>query len=181
MEAESTLLLNRTDVQKLLSLTECVAAVERVFRLQGEGKIPSSGILGVRTQSGGLHVKIACLSGAKNYIVAKLNTNFAQNYARFGLPTIQGAIVLYDADNGRLLAVLDSMEITLKRTAAATAVAAKYLARKNSAVATICGCGEQGACSSSRAFSDISIRKGLCVRYRFKRIVASGCATFART
>jgi ornithine cyclodeaminase/alanine dehydrogenase-like protein (mu-crystallin family) len=144
MEAESTLLLNRTDVQKLLSLTECVAAVERVFRLQGEGKIPSSGILGVRTQSGGLHVKIACLSGAKNYIVAKLNTNFAQNYARFGLPTIQGAIVLYDADNGRLLAVLDSMEITLKRTAAATAVAAKYLARKNSAVATICGCGEQG-------------------------------------
>ena len=37
MEAESTLLLNRTDVQKLLSLTECVAAVEKVFRLQGEG------------------------------------------------------------------------------------------------------------------------------------------------
>ena len=96
MEAESTLLLNRTDVQRLLSLTECVVAVERVFRLQGEGKIPSSGILGVRTQSGGLHVKIACLSGAKNYIVAKLNTNFAQNYARFGLPTIQGAIVLYE-------------------------------------------------------------------------------------
>src|SRR5262249_7582568 len=34
--------------------------------------------------------------------------------------------------NGRVLAVLDSMEITIKRTAAATAVAAKYLARKNS-------------------------------------------------
>jgi alanine dehydrogenase len=152
MQAKSTLLLNRTDVQQLLGLTECVAAVERVFRLQGEGKIPSSGILGVRTQSGGLHVKIACLSGAKNYIVAKLNTNFAQNYARFGLPTIQGAIVLYDADNGRLLAVLDSMEITLKRTAAATAVAAKYLARKNSTVATICGCGEQG-CAQVRALS----------------------------
>ena len=38
MEAESTLLLNRTDVQKLLSLTECVAAVERVFRLAGRRK-----------------------------------------------------------------------------------------------------------------------------------------------
>ena len=35
------------------------------------------------------------------------------------------------------------MEITIKRTAAATAVAAKYLARQNSSVATICGCGEQ--------------------------------------
>jgi ornithine cyclodeaminase/alanine dehydrogenase-like protein (mu-crystallin family) len=144
MQAESTLLLNRSDVQQLLSLTECVDAVESIFREQGEGKIPPSGIFGVRTQSGGLHVKTAHLSGTKNYIAAKLNTNFAQNYVRFGLPTIQGLIVLYDADNGRLLTVLDSMEITTTRTAAATAVAAKYLARKNSSVATMCGCGEQG-------------------------------------
>ena len=144
MQTENTLLLNRSDIQGLLSLAECVDVVENVFRQQGEGKIPPSGILGVRTQSGGLHVKTACLSGAKNYIAAKLNTNFPQNYARFELPTIQGVIVLYDADNGRPLAVLDSMEITLKRTAAATAVAAKYLARKDSSVGTICGCGGQG-------------------------------------
>jgi alanine dehydrogenase len=144
MQTESTWLLGRSDVQELLSLTECIDAVEKAFRRQGEGKIPPSGILGVRTQRGGLHVKTACLRGTKNYIAAKLNTNFPQNFPRFGRPTIQGAIVLYDADNGRLLAVLDSMEITLKRTAAATAVAAKYLARKDSAVATICGCGEQG-------------------------------------
>ena len=143
METKSTLLLDRSDVRKLLGLTECIDAVEMVFRRQGEGKIPPSGILGVRTQGGGLHVKTA-LTGAKNYIAVKLNTNFPQNYARFGLPTIQGVIVLYDADNGRVLVVLDSMEITIKRTAAATAVAAKYLARKNSSVAVICGCGEQG-------------------------------------
>jgi ornithine cyclodeaminase/alanine dehydrogenase-like protein (mu-crystallin family) len=144
MQNDSTLLLSRSDVETLLSLSECIDAVEKVFREQGEGKIPPSGILGVRTQSGGLHIKTAYLSSTKNYIAAKLNTNFAQNYVRFGLPTIQGVIVLYDADNGRLLTVLDSMEITLKRTAAATAVAAKYLARKNSSVATICGCGVQG-------------------------------------
>jgi ornithine cyclodeaminase/alanine dehydrogenase-like protein (mu-crystallin family) len=144
MQTERTLLFNRSDVQELLSLAECIDAVERVFRQQGEGKIAPSGILGVRTQYGGLHVKTACLSTAKNYVVAKLNTNFPQNYARFGKPTIQGVIVLYDADNGQLLAVLDSIEITIKRTAAATAVAAKFLARRNSSVATICGCGEQG-------------------------------------
>nr|UXE45742.1 alanine dehydrogenase [uncultured bacterium] len=143
MQTESTRLFNRSDVQELLSLAESIDAVEKVFHRQGEGKIPPSGILGVRTESGGLHVKTACLSGAKKYIVAKLNTNFPKNYARFGKPTIQGVIVLYDADNGRLLAVLDSMEITIRRTAAATAVAAKYLARQNSSVATICGCGEQ--------------------------------------
>jgi ornithine cyclodeaminase/alanine dehydrogenase len=144
METKSTLLLNRSDVQELLGLIECIDAVEKAFRWQGEGKISPPGILGIRTQSGGLHVKTACLTGAKAYIAAKLNTNFPQNHARFGLPTIQGVIVLYDAENGRALAVLDSIEITIKRTAAATAVAAKYLARTNSSVATICGCGEQG-------------------------------------
>jgi alanine dehydrogenase len=144
MQTESTLLLNRSEVQKLLSLAECVDVIERVFFQQGEGKIPPSGILGVRARSGGLHVKTAYLSSAKNYIAVKLNTNFPQNHALFGLPTIQGVIVLCDADNGRTLAVLDSMEITLTRTAAATAVATKYLARKDSSVATICGCGKQG-------------------------------------
>jgi alanine dehydrogenase len=144
METKSTLLLNRSNVHELLGLTECIDAVEAAFRLQGEGKISEPGILGMRTHNGGLHVKTACLTGAKTYIAAKLNTNFPQNRARFGLPTIQGLILLYDAENGRALAVLDSIEITIKRTAAATAVAAKYLARTNSSVATICGCGEQG-------------------------------------
>src|SRR5215471_16804921 len=144
METKRTLLLGRSDIRELLGLTECIDAVEMVFRRQGEGKIPQLGILGVRTHSGGLHVKTASLTGAKNYVAVKLNTNFPQNYARFGLPTIQGVIVLYDADNGRVLAVLDSTEITIKRTAAATAVAAKYLARKNSSVVAICGCGDQG-------------------------------------
>src|SRR5215831_7803164 len=159
MQTESTMLFNRSDVQELLSLAECIDAVEKVFYRQGEGKIPPSGILGVRTQTGGLHVKTACLSGAKKYIVAKLNTNFPQNYARFGKPTIQGVIVLYDADNGRLLAVLDSMEITIQRTAAATAIAAKYLARQNSSVATICGCGEQARAQLRALCLILSLRK----------------------
>jgi alanine dehydrogenase len=159
MQTESTLLFNRSDVQELLSLAECIDAVEKVFHRQGEGKIPPSGILGVRAKSGGLHVKTARLTGAKNYIAVKVNTNFPRNYARFGLPTLQGVIVLYDAEDGRALAVLDSMEITIKRTAAATAVAAKYLARQNSSVATICGCGEQ-ACAQLRALCLVlSLRK----------------------
>jgi ornithine cyclodeaminase/alanine dehydrogenase len=60
------------------------------------------------------------------------------------LPTIQGVIIVCDAENGYPLAVMDSIEITILRTGAATAVAAKYLARPDSHVATICGCGNQG-------------------------------------
>jgi ornithine cyclodeaminase/alanine dehydrogenase len=60
------------------------------------------------------------------------------------MPNIQGLVVLCDATNGYPLAVMDSIEITILRTGAATAVAAKHLARPDAKVATICGCGNQG-------------------------------------
>jgi len=144
MQFEGTLLLRRSDIERLLSLRDCIDAVENVFRLLGEGKVPAPGILGVRALGGGLHVKAGLLPGDRNYLVAKLNANFPGNNAHFGLPTIQGMIVVFDAENGVPLAILDSIDITMKRTAAASAVAAKYLARKESSVATICGCGQQG-------------------------------------
>ena len=50
-------------------------------------------------------------------------------------------------ENGYPLAVMDSMEITVIRTGAATGAAAKYLARDDSTVITICGCGNQGRIS----------------------------------
>jgi ornithine cyclodeaminase/alanine dehydrogenase-like protein (mu-crystallin family) len=53
-------------------------------------------------------------------------------------------VLLYDAEKGTPLAVMDSMEITAIRTAAATAIAAKYLARDDARTLTICGCGIQG-------------------------------------
>jgi len=144
MQTEGTRLLRRSDIESLLSLRDCIDAVDEIFRLQGEGKVPAPGILGVRATGGGLHIKAGLLPGNRNYFVAKLNANFPGNNARFGLPTIQGVIVAFDAESGAPLAILDSIDITLKRTAAASAVAAKYLARKDSSVATICGCGQQG-------------------------------------
>jgi len=144
IQFEKTLLLRRTDVEELLRLHECIAAVDGIFRLQGEGKVPPPRILGVNAPRGGLHVKAGLLPGDRNYLVAKLNANFPGKNAHFGLPTIQGVIVVFDANNGVPLAILDSIDITIKRTAAASAVAAKYLARKESSVATICGCGRQG-------------------------------------
>jgi alanine dehydrogenase len=141
--SEETLLLGRSDVDRLLTLDECITAVEDVFRLQGQGKLSPPGILGVHAPDGGLHVKAGLLPGQKSYIVAKLNTNFPANSKRFGLPTIQGVIVVYDAENGRPLGILDSIDVTIKRTAAASAVAAKCLARPDSSVITICGCGQQ--------------------------------------
>ncbi|MBZ5705927.1 MAG: ornithine cyclodeaminase family protein [Acidobacteriia bacterium] len=144
MKSPGTLLLRRDDVARLLSMEDCIAAVEQAFRLYGEGKAAPPGVLGVNVEGGGFHIKAGVLALRQSYFAAKVNANFPDNRKRFDLPTIQGVIVLCDATNGRPLAVMDSMEITAQRTGAATAVAAKYLARQNSTVVTICGCGSQG-------------------------------------
>jgi alanine dehydrogenase len=139
-----TLILTRSDVAALLSLDECIAAVERAFRLHGEGAAARPGILGIHARDGGFHIKAGILEAGRSYFAAKTNANFPQNPRRFRLPTIQGIVVVCDAENGEPLAVMDSIEITILRTGAATAVAAKHLARPDSRVVTICGCGIQG-------------------------------------
>ena len=144
MQSDGTLLLRRSDVARLVTLRECIEGVEKIFRWQGEGKVAAPAILGLRSPHGSLHIKAGLLGNDRSYLVAKLNTNFSDNTRQFGLPTIQGVIVLYDGENGYPLAVIDSIDITVKRTAAASAVAAKYLASPDSSIATICGCGTQG-------------------------------------
>jgi len=144
MHAPGTLLLTRSDVTRVLTLQECIAAVEEGFRLEGDGKLQSPSILGVHAPHGGLHVKAGFLGVERACIVAKANANFPHNATRHGLPTIQGVVIVVDGDNGYPLAVMDSIEITIQRTGAATAVAAKHLARRESRAAAIIGCGVQG-------------------------------------
>ena len=147
MKFEGTLLLSRSEVADLLSIDEYIAAVEQAFKLYGEGKTQPPGILGVHAHDGGFHIKAGVLELDSSFFAAKINANFPQNAHRFGLPLIQGAVFLADAQNGYPLAIMDSMEITIQRTGAATAVAAKYLARPDSKSILICGCGNQGRVS----------------------------------
>jgi alanine dehydrogenase len=147
MNSQGTLMLTRSEVGDLISIEECIAAIEQVFKLYGEGKTQPPGILGVHAQDGGFHIKAGLLDLDRSFFAAKINANFPHNTNRFGLPLIQGVIFLADAQNGYPLALMDSMEITIQRTGAATAVAAKYLARPDSKSILICGCGNQGRVS----------------------------------
>ncbi len=142
-----TLLLKRSDIAKLLNIEECIGAVEEAFKLRSLGAALAPGILGVHSTGGGFHIKAGILKLGRQYFVAKANANFPGNMKKFNLPTIQGIILVSDAENGIPLAVMDSIEITIIRTGAATAVAAKYLSRPDASVATICGCGNQGRIS----------------------------------
>ena len=142
--ARPTLLLTRGDVRALLDLDACIAAVESAFRAEADGTTVPPAVLGVHVDGGGFHIKTAGLLAGPPRFAMKINANFPGNPARHGLPTIQGVVSLHDARDGSLLALLDSIEITILRTAAATAVAAKHLAREDAAVVTIAGCGNQG-------------------------------------
>ena len=139
-----TLILSRRDVLDLLTLETCIDAVERAFRLHADGLALGPGVLSVRAEDGSFHIKAAGLRGERSYFAAKTNANFPDNPRRFGLPTIQGTLVLADAGNGAPLAVMDSASVTTLRTGAATAVAAKLLARPDARSATVVGCGVQG-------------------------------------
>ncbi len=138
-----TRILTRADLESLLTPQDCLTAVEEAFRAYGEGRTAAPKSLGLHAEGGTFHVKAAIA----DVFAAKINANFPDNPRQHGLPTIQGVIVLMDIERGSLLAILDSALITTLRTAAATAVAAKYLAREDASTLTIIGCGTQGRAS----------------------------------
>jgi len=146
--------LNRQGIARLLDLGDCIEAVEQALARHARGELPAEpGVLGTHVHAGGFHVKTAALgSDSYGFYVAKINANFPSNHARHNLPTIQGVIALFDLHSGKPLALLDSIEITSLRTAAASAVAARYLARPDARSLTIYGCGEQGR-SHARALA----------------------------
>jgi ornithine cyclodeaminase/alanine dehydrogenase len=137
------LLLNRTEVASLLTLDDYICVVEQAFRRHAEGGSFTPALAHVDADGGEFHIKAGGVRGEPSYFGLKVNGGFFQNRARYNLPNIQGLIVLSRADNGVPLAVMDSIEITIQRTGAATAVAARRLARPDSRVVTICGCGNQ--------------------------------------
>jgi alanine dehydrogenase len=145
VDPDCTLVFSAADVDALLDDDVCIEAVESAFRLHAEGRSLQPATLAVAGRQGGFHVKAAGLEiDGRLYFASKTNGNFPGNPDRSGLPTIQGVLVLSDAENGFPLAVMGSGIVTSRRTAAATAVAARHLARRDAAEATIVGCGEQG-------------------------------------
>src|SRR5690348_3641657 len=149
------LFLSRNDVERLLAPDVCADAVESAFRLHASGQAVER-ILGLHARDGSFHVKAGLLMAGHPYFASKINANFPHNREHFDLPTIQGLVILYDGVNGVPLAILDSISITALRTGAATAIAAKYLAREDARSALICGCGAQAA---AQARAILAVRK----------------------
>jgi alanine dehydrogenase len=136
------LILEAGEVARLLDMSSCIEVVESAFRARGSGSTAASAVAGVPLEGGKLHAKLATLDIGHRYAVAKINANLPSNRRR-GLPSIQGVVLLFDAETGTPLAAMDSGIITSMRTAAASALAAKWLAVPHASSVALIGCGVQ--------------------------------------
>lgn len=156
-----TLVLTRAQVGAFMTVDDYFAAADDAFRALSLGHAVAPPPMHIVADGGGFHAKGARLQTAsgKTYAAVKVNGNFPNNPKTHGLPTIQGAIMLADATNGCLLALMDSIEITLRRTAAATALAATCLARPNATTLAMIGCGDQAPAQLAALAAEFRLTK----------------------
>jgi ornithine cyclodeaminase/alanine dehydrogenase len=148
------LYLSRADVERVdLPMTTILAALEDMFREKGAGRVEMPPKPGIHPRPDAfLHAMPAYIPKVGSAGM-KWVAGFPENQKR-GLPYISGLLILNDPETGLPLAVMDCTWITAMRTGAATAVAAKYLARKDSKNVGIVACGVQGR-SNLRALAEV--------------------------
>ena len=127
-----------------IEMAEIIQLLETAFEEKGQGRVELPPKLGIHPGHGDnfIHAMPACIP-ALNSAGIKWVSTFPGNATK-GLPNISGLLILNDPQTGIPIAVMDGQWITAMRTAAATAVAAKRLARPDSARLGILGCGVQG-------------------------------------
>jgi len=154
MPENKLLYLSQADVVAVgISMPEIIAALETAFRAKGEGRTEMPPKPGVHPGGGNnfIHAMPAYIQDLKSAGL-KWVSGYPENYKR-GLPYITGLLIYNDVENGLPLAVMDCVWITAKRTGAASAVAARRLARPESSVMGMLGCGVQGQ-SHAEAFTE---------------------------
>jgi len=138
------LYLSRADVEAAgLDVAAMIGLLETAFREKGNGRVEMPPKPGVHTQPDAfLHAMPAYIPAMKAAGI-KWVGGYPLNQAR-GLPYITGLLVLNDVETGVPYAVMDCTWVTAYRTAAASALSARYLARPASSAIGILACGVQG-------------------------------------
>ncbi len=133
------------EIREALRGVDPVPLIEEGFAAysRGEVVVPPVGEMIFEDPPGDVHIKYGYIKGDEYYVV-KLASGFYDNPKR-GLPSSNGMMLLFDLRTGEPRAILhDECLLTNIRTAAAGAVAAKYLAPAKVTRAGILGAGAQG-------------------------------------
>ena len=138
------LYLSRQDVEAVgLTMAEVIEAVESMFHEKGEGRVEMPPKPGIHTQPDAFIHAMPAYIPAFHSAGIKWVSGYPGNQQK-GLPYITGLLILNDPETGIPLSVMDCTWITAMRTGAASAVAAKYLARPDAQTLGVLGCGVQG-------------------------------------
>jgi len=139
------LVVSGPEVRRALPMLDCIDAVERAMRAfsRGEAIVPLRTIMALPGQRNFFGVMPGYLDDPRG-LGAKILTVYPDNTKR-GLPSHVGLVVLFEAELGIPVAVMDAAEITAIRTAAASAVATRALAKSDASQLAILGTGEQAA------------------------------------
>jgi ornithine cyclodeaminase/alanine dehydrogenase-like protein (mu-crystallin family) len=140
---------------KLLPIADCIEAMEKAVLAIGAGTATTPPRAFIPTGLEGGHLGVMpCLSTQEKVAVTKVLTLLPEN-ARRDLPTIRGFASLTDIETGEVLAIMDGMTLTAVRTAAASGLATRLLARED---ADSCGIFGTGTQASSHLRAMVAVR-----------------------
>jgi ornithine cyclodeaminase/alanine dehydrogenase len=144
MAEHKFLYLSRADVEVVnLSMQEIIDLLEQAFLEKGNGNVEMPPKPGIHTMPDAfIHAMPAYIPSLRSAGI-KWVSGYPENFKQ-GLPYISGLMILNDVETGIPYAVMDCSWITAKRTGAASALSAKYLARQDSETVGILACGVQG-------------------------------------
>jgi ornithine cyclodeaminase/alanine dehydrogenase-like protein (mu-crystallin family) len=135
-------ILTQSQVTELLPMGECIPVMESALASLSRGEVVLPLRTVMRLPDGQAFGMMPAYSAALPAFGTKVITVFPGNHAR-GLDSHQGAVLLFDAEDGRIVGLLDASSITAIRTAAVSAVATKLLARSDAATLALLGSGVQ--------------------------------------
>lgn len=136
------IVINQREVLELLSMKSCIDIMESVFVDVAQGDAMQALRSVVPLEADHLFGVMPSYLRRERVVGAKVITVFTDNHQN-QLPSHQGFVSLFDADDGTLQAIVDGQAITAIRTAAVSAVATKWLARQDAQRLAMVGSGEQ--------------------------------------
>ena len=134
-------IINQEDVRRLLPMNECIEVMAEALAAlaRDEAIMPLRSITWLPDRRGALATMPSLLPGL-GAMGLKVISVFPGNLGT-AYDSHQGAVLLFETANGRLLAIMDATEITAIRTAAVSGVATRLLAREDAGDLAILGSG----------------------------------------
>ena len=154
-------LITGREIKRYYSMEQAIDSMERAFSLlsSGESFVPIRFVSRVPSNKMMMLFKPAYVEKEN-----KLSVKFLlqrENELIPGIPIIQGLVILADAYSGEILSIMDGETITALRTGAASGLATRCFARKDSSILAVFGCGQQGKTQVEAVSCERDIKKVL--------------------